>query len=121
MAREAHTTEDKIRQHDEKAEHGFRAFLKKLFVPDYPGFVRYPYYPSIAVDVSDQSVKKIQTVDQQRSHYLEHYYEAYWRAPKLYHLIINTTLMSIEVTVKISSQWFARWKAKRNESSWCKD
>ena len=53
VAREARTTEDKISQFDERDEHGFRAFLKKLFVPDYPHVGHYPYYPGIPVDVSD--------------------------------------------------------------------
>lgn len=174
VACEAQTTEDKIRQYDEKDEHGFRAFLKKLFLPDYPGFGHYPYYPGIAVDIPDafvnrepmlqpsevvtffrhvveslwkrgnvvivgrasqkilaaktdtlhlnfigkigvrtewvmvqenmsheEALKKIQTTDEQRSHYLKHHYNAQWEDPKLYHLIINTTLMSIETTVKI--------------------
>ena len=33
VAREVDTTEDKISEHDEKDEHGFRAFLKNLFAP----------------------------------------------------------------------------------------
>ena len=49
VARVANTTEEKISSYDEKDEHGMRCFLTKLFMPDYPGFVHYPYYPGIAV------------------------------------------------------------------------
>ena len=174
VAREADTTEDKIRQYDEKDEHGFRAFLKKLFVPNYPGFAPYPYYPGIAVDLSDEFVnrepildahevtaffrhvvemlwergnvvmvgrgsqkilaakpntlhlsfvgkigvrtetvmaqenvvheealKKIQTIDKQRAHYLKQYYDVSWEDPRLYHMTINTSLMSVESAVQI--------------------
>ncbi len=174
VAREVDTTEDKISEHDEKDEHGFRAFLKNLFAPNNPGFAHYPYYPGIAVDVSDEFVnrqleldanqvtdsfrhvveklwergnvvivgrgsqkilaakpdtlhlsfigkigvraetvraeehltreealEKIQTIDEQRSHYLKRYYDVYWENPRLYHMIINTSLMSIKQAVKV--------------------
>lgn len=174
VAREVDTTEDKISEHDEKDEHGFRAFLKNLFAPNNPGLAHYPYYPGITVDVSDEFVnqrleldanqvtesfrhvvenlwgrgnvvivgrgsqkilaakpdtfhlsfigrigvraetvmaeeqvtyeealEKIQTIDEQRSHYLKHYYDVYWENPRLYHMIINTSLMSVEQAVKV--------------------
>lgn len=174
VAREVDTTEDKISVHDEKDEHGFRAFLKNLFAPNSPAFAHYPYYPGIAIDVSDgfvdrrmeldanqvissfrhvvehlwergnviivgrggqkilagkpdtlhlsfigkigvraktvmaeehvtyeEALEKIQTIDEQRSHYLKHYYDVYWENPRLYHLTINTSLISVENAAKV--------------------
>ena len=185
VAREVNTTEEKISEHDEKDEHGFRAFLKSLFAPNNPGLARYPYYPGIDADASDEFVnqrieldanqvtdsfrhvvenlwnhgnvvivgrgsqkilaakpdtlhlsfigkigiraetvmteehltheealEKIQIIDQQRSHYLKHYYDVYWENPRLYHMIINTSLMSVENAVKIIVAMVNQMKAE---------
>lgn len=62
VAREVHTTEEKISEYDEKDEHGLRAFLKKRFVPSKvpPNYLRFhelPYYfsPSVPLEWSLES------------------------------------------------------------------
>ncbi|MCZ6676147.1 MAG: cytidylate kinase-like family protein [Candidatus Poribacteria bacterium] len=52
VARTANTTEDKIRPYDERAEHGFGSFLKKLIVPDLSLLAALPYYypPSLPME-----------------------------------------------------------------------
>ncbi len=169
VARATDTTEDRISSFDEKDEHGLRAFLKKLFLPDYPRFVNYPYYPGIPIEwapgyvekepildanevipvfrdvveklwkrdnvvivgrgsqkilaakpntfhvrfvgrlndrkkevmakenlSADEALKKIDAIDEQRAHYLKHYYDVELADPRFYHLLINTSLMSTE-------------------------
>ena len=49
----------------------------------------------------EEALEKIQTIDEQRSHYLKRYYDVYWENPRLYHMIINTSLMSVEQAVKV--------------------
>jgi cytidylate kinase len=41
-----------------------------------------------------EALKKISAVDAQRAHYMKHYYDADWEDGQLYHLVINTSLMS---------------------------
>lgn len=184
VAHAAGTTEDQVRQYDEKDAHGLRAFLRKFLV-GYPiSAVDFPYYPpGLPLDASltglppdaslnhserepfldadkvtallrevvenlwkrgdvvivgrasqkilaaqpntlharfigfigdrgkqvmesenityVESLDKIQSIDEQRERYLKHYYNADWRNPKHYHLVINTSLMSIGQAVKV--------------------
>ena len=41
-----------------------------------------------------EALEKIERIDEQRADYLKRHYGASWGNPKLYHLIINTSLMS---------------------------
>ena len=45
-------------------------------------------------------VKEIRDIDKQRACYLKHYYDADWAVAKFYHLVLNTSLMSIEQAVR---------------------
>jgi cytidylate kinase len=171
VAREANTTEEQIRRYDEKDEHGTRNFLRKLFLPDYPRWVAFPYYPGLdwpyasiesepkleadevmaffrhvverlwkrgnvvivgrgsqkilaakpdtlhlrfIASLSDRSqkvmgqegisfaeaLKRVEEVDKQRAHHLKHHYDADWDDPRLYHLVLNTSLMTTEQAVQ---------------------
>ena len=51
--------------------------------------------------VYSQASKKIETIDKQRAHYLKHYYNADWADARLYHLVVNTSLMSVEQGAKV--------------------
>jgi cytidylate kinase len=48
-----------------------------------------------------EALEKIEKVDEQRANYLKRYYDADWGNPKLYHLIVNTSMMSNEQAVKV--------------------
>ena len=54
VARIANTTEDEIRQYDEKDEHGLHTFLKKLFIAQPLVVAEFPYYypPTMPLDWS---------------------------------------------------------------------
>jgi len=175
VARAANTTEDNIRQYDERDEHGLREFLKKLFVAQPVVLAEFPYYypPTIPLDWSIEPIehglsldpesvttffrqvveklwrrdrviivgrgsqrilaakpqtlhirfvgaiedrikqvmaadsltevdaeKKIASIDKARTQYLKQHYNAEWTDATLYHLSINTSLMTIEQAIK---------------------
>ena len=172
VAREAHTTEEELSRYDEKDEHGVRHLLKKLFLPDSPRWVDFPYYPGlewsysgmasepkldadevvaffrhvveslwrrgnvviigrggqkilaakpdtlhvrfISSSISErgrqvkeeeglsftEALKKVETVDEQRAHYLKRFYNADIADARLYHLVVNTSLMNTEQAVQ---------------------
>ena len=58
--------------------------------------------------------KKIETIDKQRAHYLKHHYDMDWMDAKPYHLVLNTSLMSIEQAVKIITT--AVYQQQKNET-----
>ena len=65
VARIANTTEDEIRQYDEKDEHGLHTFLKKLFVARPLVVAEFPYYypPTIPLDLSIEPVENEPRLD----------------------------------------------------------
>ena len=65
VARIANTTEDEIRQYDEKDEHGLHTFLKKLFVARPLVVAEFPYYypPTIPLDLSMEPVENEPRLD----------------------------------------------------------
>jgi cytidylate kinase len=46
-----------------------------------------------------EALKKIETIDKQRAHYLKRYYDADIGDATLYHLVLNTSLMPTEQVV----------------------
>lgn len=48
-----------------------------------------------------EALKKVEAIDKLRAHYLKNHYDADWSNPKLYHLVINTSLMSDEQAVDV--------------------
>ena len=65
VARIANTTEDEIRQYDEKDEHGLQTFLKKLFVARPLVVAEFPYYypPTIPLDWSVEPMENEPRLD----------------------------------------------------------
>ena len=51
--------------------------------------------------IHPKALKKVQTIDKQRAHYLKRYYDVDWADAGLYDLVLNTSLMSIEQAVKV--------------------
>ena len=65
VARIANTTEDEIRQYDEKDEHGLHTFLKKLFIAQPLVVAEFPYYypPTMPLDWSIGPIENEQRLD----------------------------------------------------------
>lgn len=65
VARIANTTEDEIRQYDEKDEHGLHTFLKKLFVAQPLVVAEFPYYypPTMPLDWSIGPIENEKRLD----------------------------------------------------------
>ncbi len=175
VAREINATEEQIRPYDERDEHGFRSFLRKLFVPDFSRLVELPYYyppglpleQALYLDESQpipdagevlaffrhvverlwkrgnviivgrgsqkilaakpdtlhvrfigsigerskhvmesegipflEALEKVEMIDKQRTHYLKHHYDADGADVRLYHLVLNTSLMNTEPAIR---------------------
>jgi cytidylate kinase len=65
VARIANTTEDEIRQYDEKDEHGLHTFLKKLFIAQPLVVAEFPYYypPTMPLDWSIGPIENEKRLD----------------------------------------------------------
>ena len=65
VARIANTTEDEIRQYDEKDEHGLNTFLKKLFIAQPLVVAEFPYYypPTMPLDWSIGPIENEKRLD----------------------------------------------------------
>ncbi|MCZ6680815.1 MAG: cytidylate kinase-like family protein [Candidatus Poribacteria bacterium] len=46
------------------------------------------------------ALKQIERIDKQRLNYFKHYFEADWADPTLYHMVLNTSFMSIAQAVQ---------------------
>ena len=82
VARIANTTEDEIRQYDEKDEHGLHTFLKKLFVAQPLVVAEFPYYypPTMPLDWSIGPIENEPRLDPESvTAFFHHVVEELWR------------------------------------------
>lgn len=60
--------------------------------------------------------RTVRASDLARADYLARYHNVNWLDPTLYHLVINTGKMTIEMAVALIVQWIRQWQAGRENA-----